>query len=190
LLLFWQILPAVDEAWASRLKVFPVSAPITIVQQECFRLFEDFFPQSQSVDDADLVIIVSSKDDFCEPGVLGFASACTRDQFDRPIIGFINFCIPDDVERRFLQEKLIIDQGEVEIVDTSLVAIHEVGHVLGVNLEAFRYFRDPITGEPLTPRDSNGEVPRRSVPCIDGINQFIEFPAENTLQIGTNSKGK
>ena len=160
------------------------------MQQECFGFFEDFFPQSQSVDDADLVIIVSSKDEFCDPGVLGFASACTRDQFDRPVIGLINFCLPDDAEQRFLQEKLIIDQDQVDIKDTSLVAIHEVGHVLGVNLEAFQYFRNPITGEPLTPRNANGEVPRRFVPCIDGNDQFIRFPADNTLQIGTNSRGK
>ena len=113
-----------------------MSAPITIiVQQECFGRFKDFFPQSQSVDDADLVIIVSSVSN-CPPGALGFASACTRDQFDRHLIGFIHYCIADDAERRFWQENLIMDQDQADFTDNSLVAIHEVGHVLGVNLEA------------------------------------------------------
>jgi hypothetical protein len=44
------------------------------------------------------------------------------------------------------------------------VAVHEIGHVLGVTSDSLRYFRHPITGFPLTPRPFT----LSSVTCVNG----------------------
>jgi hypothetical protein len=35
-------------------------------------------------------------------------------------------------------------------------AVHEIGHALGFSGGMLAYFRDPVTGSPLTPRDTMG----------------------------------
>lgn len=69
------------------------------------------------------------------------------------------------------------------------VAVHEIGHVLGVTSDSLRYFRHPITGFPLTPRPFT----LSSVKCVNGEEvAYIGVPGPNVMrevvdkQSGTN----
>lgn len=149
------VLPQVSRVWSSHLRVVPNMSPIPIDSSVCFGMFNGQLPVSvlnNGVSDADLVIISSMANssttsdgtviDFCSSGVLAVASFCSTDQYDRPTIGFINFCPPTSTTssssnslstsasktggRRRTQISAVSQQ------DVTLVAIHEVAHVLGM----------------------------------------------------------
>lgn len=214
-----QVLPAVQKTWMSRLDVVQVQGTIPIQSNDCFGAFEGLLPTSlleNGVEDADLVVFVSGFDSIelagvlyrvCNPGVLAVATSCALDQFDRPVVGFINFCLNNSTRRleedhgtsnRFpevvtsnmiAESNLKSDQGSVsdaDIVDTTLVATHEVGHVLGVDADLFIFFRDPTTGEPLTPRPFE----TKQVTCVSGNTVTRFFPDENTIKSEITSRGR
>jgi len=60
-----------------------------------------------------------------------------------------------------LQEDTL--EGNDAMADMSLLAIHEVGHALGFTVNLLKYFRDPETGEPMTPRPFQPSA----VTCVD-----------------------
>jgi hypothetical protein len=66
------------------------------------------------------------------------------------------------------------------------VAIHEVAHALGFAFRLFKNFRDPETGEPLTPRP----FVATNVACVNGTTANLEWPANNTIQTRVNWDGK
>lgn len=84
----------------------------------------------------------------------------------------------------------ILDKVNRETVQYSIgVAIHEIGHVLGVTSDSLRYFRHPITGVPLTPRPFTLD----SVTCVNGETMaYIGKPGPNVMrevideELGTN----
>ena len=61
------------------------------------------------VEEANLVVIVGGFDsmgfgreqayEVCEPEVLTSATSCPLDQFDRPVVGFVNFCLCNSARR-------------------------------------------------------------------------------------------
>ena len=141
---------------------------------------------------------------FCDHTTLAFAFACSIDQFDRPVIGAINFCLENimtrignvstgrlgEEEQKLSVEKVlstakIVGQND-PIADVTYVAIHEVAHALGFSFDLFKYFRNPETGEPLTPRPF---VPT-NVTCVDGTTQTMVWPAANTIQTRLNWDGR
>ena len=73
---------------------------------------------------------------------LASATICNLDQFDRPIIGIINFCL----EALNLYQTTSPSSEYYTTTDAIEIAIHQVGHVLGMNSEMFKYFRNPSTG--------------------------------------------
>jgi hypothetical protein len=130
------------------------------------------------VQDADIAIIAFG--DVCGGLTLAFAGPCNRDQFDRPIIGIMGFCL----------DNLDIDTsgtGDVSILTETTV--HELAHALGFVSVLTAYFRDAETGQPLTPRTPSGAVEPQTVPCVDGSQQTIPFPSENTVRAFTSSPG-
>ena len=214
-----QVLPAVQTTWQQRLDVVQVQGNIPIRYDACFGAFDGLIPTpllENGVEEADLVIFVSGFDEItlegqalevCKPGVLAAATSCALDQFDRPVMGFINFCLGTSTRR--LEEEVAtsnhltkvempsmiaesnfkFDQGSVsddDIVDTTLIAIHEVGHVLGVESDMFIFFRDPSTGEPLTPRPFE----TRQITCVDGDTVTGYFAGENTIKSEVTSTGR
>lgn len=66
------------------------------------------------------------------------------------------------------------------------VTIHEVGHVLGHSSNSYRFFWDPETGEPRTPRPFEA----REVTCVNGTDRTMRLPAENTMQFVSLSNGR
>ena len=215
-----EVLPAVQATWTSRLDVVQVQGNIPIRNEDCFGAFEGFLPSSlleSGVEEADLVVFVGGFDsmrfggdafEVCAPGVtLAVATSCALDQFDRPVVGFINFCLSNSARRLeeddatsnslpkvempnlIAESDLEFNQGSVpdfDTVDTTLIATHEVGHVLGVDSDLFIFFRDPTTGEPLTPRPFEKEL----VTCVDGETVFRYFPSENTIKSEVTSRGR
>lgn len=221
-----EVLPTVMRTWMTHLSVIPVQGAIPIQRNDCFGIYDGLIPNDvlvNGVEDADLVIFVSGKNvmttsdgqrvGVCGPGTLAAATSCVLDQFDRPIVGFINFCL-DEVTRRleeaeettltnndkiFLPKVNLVDHVTVEstqdskilledaiVTDRKLVATHEVGHVLGMDSELFLFFRDAETGEPLTPRPFKEEL----VVCVDLSEQLRVFPSEATLQSAISSQGR
>jgi len=61
------------------------------------------------------------------------------------------------------------------------VAVHEIGHVLGVTSDSLAYFRHPLTGHPLTRRPF--EV--ATVTCVDGhTTAYVGMPGPQVMQEG------
>jgi len=59
------------------------------------------------------------------------------------------------------------------------VAMHEIGHVLGISSDSLAYFRHPITGQALTPRPF--EI--STVTCVNGDKiQYLGMPSSEVLQ--------
>ena len=59
------------------------------------------------------------------------------------------------------------------------VAVHEIGHVLGVTSDSLRYYRHPITGIPLTPRPFR----LTSVKCVNGEEVvYAGLPPSNVMR--------
>lgn len=61
-----------------------------------------------------------------------------------------------------------------------------VSHILGHSSNSYRFFRDPDTGEALTPRPFS----TREVTCVDDVTRSLILPAENTMKFSEASNGK
>ena len=113
---------------------------------------------------ADVVLYVTAVDaeacgdeDGGDTDTLAFAGSCVRDQYDRPIVGHVNFC-PGQLVRTDLAAD----------VDKLLpVAVHELLHALGFSAESWALFRYD-DGTPRTPRDEDGLPMLVETTCVDG----------------------
>lgn len=137
---------------------------------------------SVGVEDADLVLYVSGTPSsrFCSFETLAVAVACNFDSFDRPTAGAINVCL-SGVE---LKSDGTADAAVIR--DNVDVLIHECAHVLGMTSNSYRFFRDPVTGNPLTPRPFKTST----VTCVDGKTRSLNLPANNTLKFFNASNGQ
>lgn len=115
----------------------------------------------------------------CPGTYLASATYCSTDQYDRPVAGLLSVCINNT--QAFFHNKNQIKRNIVTIM-------HEMGHVLGFNAESLAHFRDGDTGEPLTPRDKNGDVPDVVVEC-SGVSPRVEasipLPSTNITTFNT-----
>ena len=128
---------------------------------DCFGAYMNYTPTLFSgVDDADMVIYVAASEDLkvkgaddstgtlCSQTTLAFTFACSINQFDRPVIRAINFCLENILTS--IGNIKSVGQANDPVADVTYVAIHEVVHALGVSLNLFKYFQNSETGEPLT----------------------------------------
>lgn len=185
-----EILPKTAEFWSSALAVVPVDGNLKIDAGELdSRLYcgDSAFTQvpdshsSQGVSDADLILYVSGSNDsrFCPERTLAVAVPCNFDQFDRPTAGAINVCLDNIVLRDDGSASNGVTQDYVD------VTIHEVGHVLGMSSNSYRFFWDPTTGKPRTERPFTA----RSVVCVNGAERSLILPAENTMVFVDDASG-
>ncbi len=89
-----------------------------------------------------MLIYVSLQDsEACDERTLAYANPCYLDQYDRPIVGAINFC----------PQRTTPSSDPSTIGHDVDVATHELVHVLGFSSILFSFFRDEA-GNPRTPR--------------------------------------
>eukprot|EP00586_Coscinodiscus_wailesii_P020979 CAMPEP_0172492474 /NCGR_PEP_ID=MMETSP1066-20121228/23654_1 /TAXON_ID=671091 /ORGANISM="Coscinodiscus wailesii, Strain CCMP2513" /LENGTH=588 /DNA_ID=CAMNT_0013262139 /DNA_START=416 /DNA_END=2182 /DNA_ORIENTATION=+ len=154
--------------WSNHLSLKPVQQPITIPPNVCFNMLDPPLSHLASgVPDADLLLFVSAVD--CEnAGNLAYAFPCAQDQYDRPIIGSVTFCL----------ESMADDPTDRDVQGLIDIAIHELGHVLGLSSNLMAYFRDWDDG--MAPRTKRPLKSRR-IRCADGKRRHVLLPSESTL---------
>ena len=201
------VLPKAAKKWSKHLSVTPVTGDIKLQADACYGAYGSD-RRVRTVSDTDLVIIVSAVNAFaadgddgdeiqvCNPGTLAAAAACELDQFDRPVVGLMNFCL--DLEETTLGQRpgeLVQDAyslllgtststfgaNPAQLVD---IAQHELGHILGFSSWMFKYYRNP-DGSPRTARPFSPSL----ATCNDGSREAIIFP-ENTLQEYVSAEGE
>jgi len=177
-----EILPRTAAFWSAALAVVPVAGNLRISTGElenreyCGDYEFTRVPSehiSDGLEEADLVLYVSGTPSsrFCSFQTLAVAVACNFDQFDRPTAGAINVCL-STVE---LNEDGTASPAVIQ--DNVDVAIHEVSHILGHSSNSYRFFRDPDTGEPLTPRPFS----TREVTCVDSVTRSLILPGTSMM---------
>jgi hypothetical protein len=113
------------------------------------------FSDAPSMTPSETEPIVESRP-ICPGTYLASATYCSTDQYDRPVAGILSVCISD--VQSFFHNTNQIKRNIVTIM-------HEMGHILGFNAQSLAHFRNGDTGEPLTARDKNGDVPDVKVEC-------------------------
>lgn len=113
------------------------------------------------------------------------AKSCDWDQFDRPIGGNIDFCYETFKLNQHGQASEKVVREMVEI------AIHEIGHILGLYSEDMAYYYDRTTGLPRTPRPLKISM---DIDCVNGkksseIGYDVYAPSQDTLKFGTDYAG-
>ncbi|DAZ97268.1 TPA: hypothetical protein N0F65_009319 [Lagenidium giganteum] len=107
----------------------------------------------------------------CNGQVLAYASACQKDQFDRPTFGMVNFC------------PSLIDSSPIKYETQLATAMHEMTHALGFSAQFFAFMRNK-DGTPRTPRGANGKPPTQtSGKCANGNSiTYFANPDPGTVQ--------
>ena len=121
----------------------------------------------------DFLLYVSSVNTAaCSGGTLAYAWQCIRDQYDRPVVGYANFC------------PSAVSSASSAWDKQYATAVHEILHALGFASDSWALFRY-ADGTPRTPRDSSGLPAQVSATCTDGTTQTIRAPSSNTLAVAT-----
>ncbi len=171
------VLPKVSEIWSSILSVTPVQENILVDDNTCYG-FIDFTSNmlEEGVSDTDLLIFVTAHNTIngftlCDKNALASASYCSLDQYDRPVIGFINFCV----------ENVNAEKNEDAVV---AIGVHELTHVLGFSDDLFKFFRDS-NGKPLTQRPFK----KTSVKCVDGSVRSTILASDSVIKSTEDDDG-
>jgi Leishmanolysin len=185
------ILPIAADYWSQALQVIPVYGNLRISSGEldsftyCGDSEFTTVPNEHKTDgvaDTDLILYVSgSKSDrFCPDRTLAVAVPCNFDQYDRPIAGAVNVCL-DNIELQ--SDGTALPNVVGDYVD---VTIHEVAHVLGHSSNSYRFFWDPDTGTPRTPRPFES----KTTTCVNGESKSLIVPDENTMVFVSDDYGR
>ena len=157
-----------DEAWMNELTA--CAKYTTAGGSECATK-----PKGEGIANSDYVILVQAVDtETCRSSTqtLGYAHACRFDQYDRPIMGFINFC-PGAMHGKSLGT-------------ASVTAAHELAHALGFSSYTWARMRKEDGRTPRTLRDKDGKpliVP--GITCANGQKMDDQRYPSGTLQSGS-----
>ena len=159
-LIIQEVLPVAGKTWTDALSVVPINAKFTVPRGSCGGAVSESFVSENT----DLTVIVTTDAAMCnESGTTAAAFPCAVDQFDRPIMGVVNFCLGSTMG----DSK--VGSERAQYTET---ALHELGHLLGFVDEFIKYWRDPDSGRPLTPRPFE----KKWVSCVDGKQRFVIQP--------------
>jgi leishmanolysin-like peptidase len=187
-----KVLPQIEALWSQTLSVEP-SPSIVLPPDVCFELFDypaEWSNERKGLEDTDLLVFVSAMDsigstELCSRNsaltTLAISSPCAIDPVtDRPVVGFANVCL-DTLETQ--TNGLIHEKSIATMVD---VLSHELAHVLGMNSDLYKYFRNSVTGQPLTPRNRRSEFHiTQNVPCVAGQEpRDMALACANTVRFG------
>lgn len=127
--------------------------------------------EGTGIPDTDFALYIrAAPTSYCTPSVLAYASACQKEQFDRPTFGMINIC----------PTKIDADPDAYEAQLST--AMHEITHALGFSSQFFAYMRGP-DGSPRTSRTATGEPPAIiNGKCPNGAAvDYFPNPSGNTV---------
>ena len=162
-----------DDAW---MKELTACAKYTSagVKSECTTK-----PKGTGFINTDFVIIVKAiETETCikSPSTMGYAHACKFDQYDRPLMGFINFC-PKAMTA-------------TESGTASFTAMHELAHALGFSANTWPRMRKEDGKTPRTIRDENDQPPIvENTKCSNGETPAGQRPSASTTLKVSESRG-
>jgi hypothetical protein len=165
------ILPAVEETWATAISVIQSDDNIFPHDGNCGAA--EVAPQhlTHGFPNTDVIIYVTVDGPQCnnDPNarkIMSYSTVCSFDQNMRPISANIDVCL----EHAGLSSGDISDNERLSLTATITV---EVGKVLGLSPVLFHNFRNPETKQPYGSTE-------RTVRCIDGSEATLPVP--NVLQ--------
>ena len=167
-------LPNMIKTWEHFIKVIPIQNPMNVMRQG---ICDNQVPVSSILNyyngniTTDFLAFIHVDINCQGYGTLAYSHPCQLDQFDRPIIGRMVFCL-DSIELQNEQETRGI------LLDT---AIHEMGHLLGIHSQLMPYYRNSTTGIPLTQRPFS----LSNATCVDGITRNVIAPSDKVIQKGS-----
>ena len=119
------------------------------------------------------VLVTAYQSSYCTDGVLAYAATCQRDQFDRPIFGFANFC------------PQMLSTAADDYPQQSATALHELFHAIGFSSASWPLYRDE-NNLPRSPRDSEGHaIWNASADCIGRGTKGNWVISENTIRVSS-----
>ncbi len=138
-----KLLPAAVDWFAATLQVKSLANPIKYTGFSscatkkyyyacCDNQIDKLAVSSTGVPNSDMHIIVTTRP--ADGGTIAWAISCTGDEFDRPIVGQINF----DPER--------LDSSVGAWEEQLATAIHELTHAFGFSNSLYGKFRQPLNG--------------------------------------------
>jgi len=181
-LIKYHVLPAAVQFWTKALMVYPVKRLFISGSCSLARASHETY----GINNADLMIYISA-DKYCEtPGSgsafsIAGADSCDWDQYDRPIGGIVDFCYTSfDMGGNAMRP---LEETKQMLIE---VAIHEMGHILGLRSKDLAFYYDRLTGLPRTP---GPKIPDPNIECINGkkasdMNKEVYRPSESTLKFG------
>ena len=195
------VLPQIESLWSQALSIIPSKQDLVIPADVCFELYNfppEWSDSNRGIKDTDLLMFISAFDtigdtELCNSkdealSTLAVSSPCAIDPHsDRPVVGFANVCLNTITTN----EDGAVDPASVQtMID---VLSHELVHVLGLNSELYKYFRNSKNGKSLTKRkktflgkDAGFEISEAQ--CVNGQStRMMEVPCENTVQYKTES---
>ena len=133
-------------------------------------------PNGAGIAGADLLLLVTAVEGgSCGGATQAYATSCATDEFDRPIVGRVNFC------RSALDDKS--DDAKSKAVGTTM---HELAHVLGFSSNSFRKFRDS-NGAARSPEKSTQYTCGGSTRSTYGlVNTVASFPERGAATCGVD----
>ncbi|KAL3792182.1 hypothetical protein HJC23_009646 [Cyclotella cryptica] len=153
-------------SWSKALKVTPVRDKIFPTVKTCGGAFVPSSDREHGVDEADIVIYVSSDNSFCG-GAAMHSSVCDFDQFMRPLVGNINICtnnvhnVNNIPGRKYVENSTLIEYAGYVTTET--------GRILGASASLFRYYHNPETS-------TRYGTTLKSLTCVDGTQETMELP--------------
>lgn len=176
------ILPSIQKEFAEAISVKPTSG-IEVPKQICDGIYSQYLSNNMRVNDADVVILVSSfitvtasngdTAQWCstDPNLttLAAAIACGQDMDDgRPLVGLMNVCLSaTSTQSRTNMEEILA---------------HELLHIFVLNEYLYPFYRNAQNGEALTANTDN----IRMTKCVNGHQDRAFYPIDkNTAQYKT-----